>query len=264
MEVSITTECGSETGVTVGIIDSIITSLHLLKGRDIKSKEVRESISDLCSHPMVEELFIKSYEFGENFWKYPAKFVPINDVGHDRIQNLYGRFAIVYLLKNMPIFTRAYTYLREQNNFSEKEAFGEMHGDKYLWIEQHDHAEVLVLKEQSHSFIYIKNGASFYIRSLEFGKEAAAIKKYRLSGFKPGSGNADSFRYGDGRDKNHVLSAQLLLPDTSERVATSEFAEQMKELSSSITTDNANYHTIHAIEEIAQWEHYLNDPDELT
>ena len=43
----ISTDCRSETGVTVGLVDSIITSLRILKTRDLTSFEVSEAIKDL-------------------------------------------------------------------------------------------------------------------------------------------------------------------------------------------------------------------------
>jgi len=41
------TDCRSEVGITVGIIDSIITSARLLKNRDLTSIEVNEALLDL-------------------------------------------------------------------------------------------------------------------------------------------------------------------------------------------------------------------------
>lgn len=258
----IKTECSSEIGVTVGLIDGIINSVHLLKERDLSSHEVKEAIKDLCSQELLAGMLINSYEYGEEFWKYPEKYVPISDVGHDRVINFYGRFAVSYLVKVMPIFNRAYDLLTKMGKYSEKDAFGEMHGDRYLWIEKHDTIKVLVLKEQSHSFIYIKDGCSFYIRALEYGKEATEIKKYRSQNFK--LGKALYFKYGDGRDRKHVFSCGMVIEKVPKGTSSNELVKALQGVSESSTTDNPNYHTIHAIEQIAEWEYYLDNPDECT
>lgn len=41
--------CRAESGVTVGIVDSIITMCRLFRGRDLSSHEVREALKDLSS-----------------------------------------------------------------------------------------------------------------------------------------------------------------------------------------------------------------------
>lgn len=45
----IETDCRSDDGITVGIVDSIITLRHLLSHRNIKSNAVREALRDLDS-----------------------------------------------------------------------------------------------------------------------------------------------------------------------------------------------------------------------
>ena len=39
-------ECGSEEGITIGLLDTICNCLHLLKGRDISSPAIRAAIDD--------------------------------------------------------------------------------------------------------------------------------------------------------------------------------------------------------------------------
>ena len=39
--------CRSDEGITVGIVDAIITSLRLLKNRDLKSQSVQEALLDI-------------------------------------------------------------------------------------------------------------------------------------------------------------------------------------------------------------------------
>lgn len=43
----IKTDCREETGITVGLIDSIITQCRILRKRNLSSKEVKEAIKDL-------------------------------------------------------------------------------------------------------------------------------------------------------------------------------------------------------------------------
>lgn len=257
------TECNSEIGITIGIIDSIINAAHLLKGRDLSAPEVKEAIKDLGSQKTLSDILIKSYEFGENFWKYPDRFVPIDEVGHHRIKNLYGRFAVLYLLKVLPIFYRACEILEAGNHFSEDTKFGEMHGDGYMWLEKSEEIKAIVFKEQSHSFLYIKDGASFYIRSLEFGNEEKHLKKFRNSKFLKSKQNP-LFIYCDGRDKNHVFSCDMLIEERPVDNTDSKINETLCRLYDSIVTDSADYHTIHAIEQIGEWQYYLDNPDELT
>lgn len=42
----IKTDCKTETGITVGLIDGIINSFRLLNGRDFKPKAVKEAMKD--------------------------------------------------------------------------------------------------------------------------------------------------------------------------------------------------------------------------
>ena len=42
-----TTDCREEIGITVGLIDSIITQCRILSKRDLTSKEVKEAFKDL-------------------------------------------------------------------------------------------------------------------------------------------------------------------------------------------------------------------------
>jgi hypothetical protein len=41
------TDCRSETGVTVGLIDAVITMVRLLTERDLSAPEVQEALKDL-------------------------------------------------------------------------------------------------------------------------------------------------------------------------------------------------------------------------
>ena len=43
--------CRSDEGVTVGIVDAIITSLRLLKNRDLKPQSIQEVLLDIGDDP---------------------------------------------------------------------------------------------------------------------------------------------------------------------------------------------------------------------
>jgi len=45
----IATDCRNETGITVGLIDAIITLCRILKDRDLSPAEVQESLRDLAA-----------------------------------------------------------------------------------------------------------------------------------------------------------------------------------------------------------------------
>jgi len=48
--------CRSEEGITVGIIDSMITNLRLIKSRDLSPKSVQEALLDIGDDPDLEFL----------------------------------------------------------------------------------------------------------------------------------------------------------------------------------------------------------------
>lgn len=43
------TDCRSEVGITVGIVDSMITMMRLIKNRSFESEEVAEALRDLLA-----------------------------------------------------------------------------------------------------------------------------------------------------------------------------------------------------------------------
>lgn len=53
----ITTDCKSPDGITVGIIDAIITLCHLLQSRSIDSQEAKEALRDLLTDDSFKYLF---------------------------------------------------------------------------------------------------------------------------------------------------------------------------------------------------------------
>lgn len=60
-----TIDCRSEVGITIGIIDSIITSCYLLRDRDLSHKEVQEAIKDLLTSD--------EFHYIENFFDKEAR-----------------------------------------------------------------------------------------------------------------------------------------------------------------------------------------------
>lgn len=44
------TDCGSEPGVTTGLIDTIMTVSHVIRSRDLDPQEVQEALKDLFSN----------------------------------------------------------------------------------------------------------------------------------------------------------------------------------------------------------------------
>jgi len=45
--IEITTDCRTDEGITVGLIDSLITICRVLRERDLSSEAVKESVKDL-------------------------------------------------------------------------------------------------------------------------------------------------------------------------------------------------------------------------
>ena len=45
------TECRSETGITVGLVDALISILRVLSPRDLTEQEVTEALKDLKEDP---------------------------------------------------------------------------------------------------------------------------------------------------------------------------------------------------------------------
>lgn len=48
------TDCREETGITVGLIDSLITQVRILRKRDLDKKEIKEALLDLIADEDLE------------------------------------------------------------------------------------------------------------------------------------------------------------------------------------------------------------------
>ena len=53
----ISTDCRDEIGITVGLIDSMITLARILRTRDLSSVEVQEALKDLMADEDIHHLF---------------------------------------------------------------------------------------------------------------------------------------------------------------------------------------------------------------
>jgi len=204
------------------------------------------------------EQYVLPNEKRNEFWQNPEQYLRIDDVGDLHVQWFYDMYAAKRLLKNIPIFERAYELLTTRKNFSRRNAFGEMHGDNYLWIEKHDKIKVMVHEGQSYRYIFIMNGHIFHIRALEYQfnfppyrkkqLQGITISKFRKQGFKDeclnGKDRFDAFSYGDNRDSGYILSANLQIKN-HEKV------------------EYADLRTIYAIKSMEYWVPYLDDTTQL-
>jgi hypothetical protein len=194
----------------------------------------------------------------KQFYNTPEKYLPIDDLGDLYIQWFYNRFAALRMLKNMSIFDKAYKILTERKNFSKKTAFGEMHGDGYIWVERHPEIKVIVEEWQSYRLIWIKDSYKFHIRRLYYQYNypqnsvpksftIAAFRKQEFHPYCPSDYNEkrfDAFTYGDNRDGGYVLSMDFL----SKGFENSEYADRS---------------TLFHIDSLKYWDAYLNNPQDL-
>ena len=209
---------------------------------------------------MNSEEELSKYDKYDEFYKNPQKYIPLDDLGDLYLGWFYDRYVALRMLKNMPIFERAYELLTERKHYSRNNAFGEMHCDGYLWILKHDTIKVIVEERQSYKYIYINDGNHFYIRALEYKynyppyrrKELKGITeaKFKKQGFKPhcpqdpNEERFDAFTYGDSRDDGHLLSMDYWLKGHEK-------------------AENSDGHSIAAIKSLEYWVYYLDDPNEL-
>lgn len=256
-------ECKSEEGITIGIIDSIINSIHLLESRNIESEETKEAIKDLLSSKFLSNLLIKSYEFGEEFWKYPQRYVPISEVGHDRIKNLYGRFCVELLINNLSIFNKSYETMKSLNNFSKGNCFGEMSIDKNMWIEKHKDKKIIVLECKSYSFIYIKENSSFYIYSLSNSNDYPNYRKVQYKENKLENIRKYGFNKKSFSEYTHIFSCDFIFECNKDIQSNDSVINSLNEIRYLSVTPSADYRTFKAIEEISSWDYYINDLENL-
>ncbi len=178
-----------------------------------------------------------------------------NDCGELHLGWFYDSYATEKIKRYLPIFDKAYTVLTERKNFSRKNAFGEMHGDNYIWIEKCEHSKVIVHETQSCLFLMIRKDSEYfpqfhirelysqwaYNRSLLRG---LTVSKFRKFDFKTGQsqGENNGFYYGDSRDKGFICSTESI----------GEFK-----------LGDATKDALSVIGLMKYWEHYLDDPSEL-
>ncbi len=193
----------------------------------------------------------------EEFYKHPEKHLTIDDMGDLHLRWFNQHYAALRMLKNKPIFDKAFKILTERGNFSRSNAFGEMHPDGYLWIEKHDTIKVIVEEWQSSRRIYIDDGYNFHIRALEYKYnfpeyrvamlKGITIDKFKKQGFKPFCPDINRFKgftYGDERDDGYILSMYYL----------GSYYVECKYV---------NDMTLPVISRMESWEYYLDNLDEL-
>lgn len=196
----------------------------------------------------------------EKFYKHPNKYIPINELGDLYLNWFNERYAALRMIKNLPIFNKAYKLLTERKNFSRNNAFGEMHCDGFLWVIKHDKIKVIVEERQSYKYIYIDNGSKFHIRALDYHGNYPAYRrnelkgiseiKFKKQGFQPycpkdvNTQRFGAFTYGDSRDEGYIMSMEYWLKGHEQ-------------------CDYANSRTIAAAQMIEYWIPYLDNPDEL-
>lgn len=206
------------------------------------------------------------------FAKSPNKYLPIDETGDSFIQSFFNKYTALRMIKNMPIFDKAYKVLTERGNFSREDAFGEMHGDGHIWVEKHPKIQVIVEEQQSFRHIFIKDGSNFHIRGLEYDMnypihnrtrlKGITISKFRKQNFVPFCPNDvnvtrfNGFTYGDSRDEGYIFSGHLPITKSSNK-------DIELLLGQTITCDFADSRTLYAIKSMEFWVHYLNNIDDL-
>lgn len=210
----------------------------------------------------------------KELWKTPEKILSLDDVGELHLQWMIEYFAAERLIQRLPIFDKAVEVMTERGNFSRKNAFGEMHGDCYMWIEKAD-CPVICYEDQNNRLLFIKsNSCKFYIRQLAYGANIynwgrsfsnCKLSTFRTTGFKQCDENP-AFRYGDSRDSGDRCSAGLFgmpvasLEELEELGIPAKFHLPNNEMNK---VDNADFHTFYALKLMDYWEPYLDNPDEL-
>lgn len=190
----------------------------------------------------------------KNKYEYPEEYFRIDDVGDLHIQWMFDRYAAMRLMQKLPLFDRAYDLMVERKNYSRKNAFGEMHGDVFMWVEKCGHSKIIVLEHQNGSLIFIRANYKFHIRELLHQStyppyKKAELKESTLGNFKrtdfdKGHNENQALRYGDARDIGYLGSMDMLIKGR-ERL------------------EYANSRILNTIGLINFWEIYIDDPTEL-
>jgi hypothetical protein len=189
-------------------------------------------------------------EVDNKFYWNPDKYLSLDDVGELHLQWFYDRYAALRLIQRLPIFNQAYEVMTERENFSRKNAFGEMHGDCYMWIERNAQSKVICYENQNERLLYISEEFSFHIRRLDYKYnwhrepyKQAKLEVFRRTDFKEAKDNP-AFHYGDCRDVGYIGSVSMLL----------EGREQV---------ESAGRKTLHALKMMDYWQPYLDNPNDL-
>jgi hypothetical protein len=186
------------------------------------------------------------------FMNSPDKYLPIDELGDFYLRKFNDRYAGLKAVKQIPLFEKAFKILSDRGCYSKELAFGEMHGDGYLWVLKHKDIKVIIEQQQSYKLVYILDGLHFHIRALDYAMNYPQYRKTELKditetrfksiGFKLNN-TFKAFTYGDERDSGYILSMCLI-----------------KGLES---IEGSNTRTINVLELMKNWEYYLDNPDEL-
>ena len=198
----------------------------------------------------------------EEWYNNPEQIQEGSDVGDLHVQWFLDNYVGGRLDQHMDLFNRAFALLTERGHYSRENAFGEMHGDCYLWIEKCDHSDVLVYEMQSSRTMFIKEHkwdetyggteppmfGRFHIRDLYYKYAYPAYKKEQLKGAKLKDWRKKDFipQYSDSRDVGYIGSAEHNI---------------LREYKTTIK--DATLRTSCIIDFMGFWEVYLDNPEEL-
>lgn len=213
----------------------------------------------------------------EKFYNNPETYIPIDEMGDLYLNYFRCKYAALRMLKNLPIFERAHKVLTEGHHYSHRTAFGEMHGDGYLWSPPHPIAKVIVEQWQSYRHIHILHPGSYHIRALAYAGNYPRHRSAELTGIteakfrqhdylpkchpaKQWSLNNRGFTYGDARDKGYILSMGIGDFASAKTELELKYARGLLE---SQPAKDVNDHTISGIRSIETWLHYLDNPEDL-
>jgi len=201
----------------------------------------------------------------KDWFRHPERLTEISRVGDLHVEWFLLNYVERRLESYMSLFDEAYKLMTKRKNFSRRSAFGEMHGDNYMWVCKCDHSQVICLETQSCKFLYIRKSnhhepdttySTFHIRQLwtkylYCPGESARLKGLTLKMFKDNdfssiNGSFDSNKglwFGDNRDNGFVLSIN--------KVNDHVYGDVDFEMAVSV------------IDNMAFWEIYLDDPTQL-
>lgn len=195
----------------------------------------------------MDEAIIKNQK--DFVWESPSKYFSLDDVGDLHLQWLIDRYAALRLKQRLPLFNRAFDLMTERGNYSRKNAFGEMHGDCFMWIEKCEHSRVICYENQSQRLLFIAlNTYGFHIRYLAYkyswikgSHKESKLETFKRTDFKQTNENP-AFQFCDARDEGYAVSTDGVIHPK---------------------VDAASMDALSVIGLMDFWEPYLDDPTTL-